>query len=76
MGIIVTKDNNNDSQLNQRITAELRQRVQGNSDSSSSPDFANESEYMRDLQKTNRFSWVWIALVALALVSLIFIMFF
>ena len=76
MGIIVTKDNNNDSQLNQRITAELRQRVQGNSGSSSGPDFANESEYMRDLQKTNRFSWVWIALVALALISLIFIMFF
>ena len=39
-------------------------------------DFTEDSEYLRDLQKTSKFGWVWIVLIVLAVLSLISIAFF
>lgn len=70
MGIIVSKDNDRNSELNQRITADLRARaVQSARDRD--PDLVDDSEYLKNLKKTGRFSWLWFVLIVLALISLV-----
>ena len=70
MGIIVSKDNDRKSELNQRITADLRARaVQSARDRD--PDLVDDSEYLKNLKKTGRFSWLWFVLIVLALISLV-----
>ena len=46
MGIIVNKTDEQDSELNRRIAAELRQRTQENSKLGADPDLAEDSEYV------------------------------
>ena len=69
MGVIVTK-NDNESKLQQRITADLRNRVQ-NERAGEDPDFVEGADYMKNLKKTSRFGWVWAVLVVLARASLV-----
>ena len=71
MGIVVTK-RDNDNELNQRITADLRARAMATSDIDS-PDLVEDSDYTGTLKKTSRFGWIWIVLILLALASIIFI---
>ncbi|MBQ6510384.1 hypothetical protein IJI94_00205 [Candidatus Saccharibacteria bacterium] len=73
MGILVSKDEDN-SILQERINVDLRERVQRQSgEDDNEKDFAEDSEYVKQLQKTGRFSWVWFVLIILAIASLIFI---
>ncbi|MBR0431522.1 hypothetical protein IJK16_00805 [Candidatus Saccharibacteria bacterium] len=73
MGIIVNKEEDN-SRLQERINADLRERMQTTSeDEGDDKDFAEDSEYVKELKQTSKFSWVWIVLILLALISLIFI---
>lgn len=78
MGIMVSKDNSQDDELSRRISADLRERAYEtvDVDGEGDVDFAEDAEYLRDLQKTSRFSWVWIVLIVLATLSLISIVFF
>lgn len=74
MGILVSKDEDENSVLQERINADLRERIQKQSgEDDVEKDFAEKSEYVKQLQKTGRFSWVWFVLVILAVVSLVFI---
>lgn len=72
MGVIVNKKEDQ-NKISQRINADLRAksmettRVVGDED----PDFAEDSEYVKNMKKTSKFGWVWIVLVALALLALI-----
>ncbi len=59
--------------MNQRISADLRARAQNSHQED--PDFAEDSEYIKDTKKTGRFTWVWIVLIILAILSLICIIF-
>ena len=78
MGIIVNKEDDKNSDLTRRINADLREKTQkttyvgGNAD----PDLAEDSDYVKDLQKTSRFGWIWLVLIVLAAASLVFIVFF
>lgn len=72
MGIIVTKDNDKTSDLDDRITADLRERAK-QSARDSDPDFVKDSEYTKHLKKTGRFTWVWFVLIVLAVISLVII---
>jgi len=72
MGVIVTKTDE-ESKLQQKISADLRNRVQ--SSETDGPDFAEDNEYAKDLKKTSKFGWVWIVLIVLAIASLVFIIF-
>ena len=49
MGIMVSKDVNRNSELNQRISADLRARAQN---SSNDIDGVDDSEYIKDTTKT------------------------
>lgn len=71
MGIIVHKETERNTELNDRIAADLRARAQANE--VEDPDLVEDTDYTKDMKKTSRFGWVWFVLIALALVSLAFI---
>ena len=71
MGVIVHKETERKSDLNDRIAADLRSRAK--MESQEDPDFVEDADYTRDLKKTGSFSWIWFVLVGLALISLILI---
>lgn len=71
MGIVVTKKDN-DNELNQRITADLRARAMATADVDD-PDFVEDADYSAGLKKTSRFGWIWIVLILLAIASVVFI---
>lgn len=70
MGIIVSKNNDENSRLNQRITADLRERAQKEMQGSD-PDLVEDSDYAKDLKKSSSYAWVWVVLVVLAIISLV-----
>ena len=72
MGIMVRKDNDRNSDLNDRISADLRVRA-AKTERAADPDLVEDSDYTRDLKKTGQFGWVWLVLIALAILSLIVI---
>lgn len=72
MGIIVSKNNDENSRLNQRITADLRERAKAEA-MANDPDLVEDSDYAKDLKKTGKYTWVWIVLVVLAIISMIII---
>ncbi|MBQ6127820.1 hypothetical protein IJI69_03975 [Candidatus Saccharibacteria bacterium] len=72
MGIIVSKNNEENSKLNQRITADLRERA-NKTTLGEDPDLVEDSDYAKDLKKTGKYTWVWIVLVVLAIISLVVI---
>ena len=73
MGVMVTNDQDRNSELNRRISADLRQRAQ--SRERDLPDFGEDSAYVEGTKKTGRFTWVWIILIVLAIISLLCIVF-
>lgn len=77
MGIIVNKQNDND-EITRRINEDLRAKALETitiDEGASSPDLAEDAEYLKDLKKTGRFGWVWLVLIGLAALSVISIIF-
>lgn len=68
MGIMMSKDEDRNSELNRRISADLRARAQ--SSEREDPDYVEDSAYVKDTKKTGKFTWVWIVLIVLAIISL------
>lgn len=73
MGIMTSKDLERNSELNRRISADLRERIQTAAPGTS--DYDEEETYAAKTKKTGRFGWVWIVLIILAIISLICIAF-
>lgn len=71
MGILVEKDEDK-SELSRRINADLRERAVRSS-KKEDVDLVEDSEYLKNTNKTNRFSWFWFILVFLAAVALVII---
>ena len=78
MGVIVNKENTKNDELSRRIDADLRTKMSEGTGviDGETPDFVDESEYVKDFKKTNKFGWVWVVLIVLAILSLISIIFF
>ncbi len=77
MAVVVTKEKDNNVELTNRINADLREKmskVQNIDDDET--DFVEDPDYLKEYRKTNRFAWVWIVLIALAIASLVFIIWF
>lgn len=72
MGIIVSKNNDENSRLNQRISADLRERAEKEM-RGSDPDLVEDSDYAKDLKKSGKYTWVWFVLIILAIISLVII---
>lgn len=73
MGVIVSKDRDQNSRLTERINSDLRERAARSSSDVKDPDLAEDSDYVRDLQKTSHFGWIWFVLIGLALISIVII---
>ena len=74
MGILV-QDNGKKSELQDRIAADLREKVQRTSDDGKKDvDFVEDSAYAKEYRKTGRFGWFWFILILLAAISLILIL--
>ena len=77
MGIIVNKNQQMDNELTRRIDADLRGKAlksTGENGNNETPDFAEDSEYVKNFKKTSKFGWVWIILIILAIVGIICIL--
>lgn len=73
MGVIVNKENEKNTELSKRISADLRTKaVEAKED----VDLAEDAEYLKNLRKTSKFGWVWVVLIVLAILSLVFIILF
>jgi hypothetical protein len=71
VGILVEKDEDR-SELSRRINADLRERAVRSS-KQEDVDLVEDSEYLKNTNKTNRFSWFWFILVFLAAAALVVI---
>ena len=71
MGILVEKDEDR-SELSRCINADLRERAVRSS-KQEDVDLVEDSEYLKNTNKTNRFSWFWFILVFLAAAALVII---
>jgi type VI protein secretion system component VasF len=69
--IFVEKDEER-SELGRRISADLRERAEKTSERED-VDLVEDSEYLKNMQHTNRFSWFWFILVFLAAAALVVI---
>ena len=69
---MVTKETDGNAKLTEKINADLRERIQSTSEPEDK-DFAENSEYIQDLETTIKYGWIWFVLVILALISLVFI---
>lgn len=74
MGVMV-QGNEEQSRLQERISADLRERSDRTSldDDDVDVDLVEDSEYLRGTKKTGRFSWFWFVLVVLAALALVII---
>ena len=75
MGIMVNKENQQNDELSRRISADLRARAVQAADDGEDVDMVEDARYLKDLQKTSKFGWVWIVLIVLAVVSLVSMIF-
>ena len=73
MGVIVSKDRDQNSRLTERINSDLRERAMKSSSDVKDSDLAEDSEYVRDFKKTGHFGWIWFVLIGLALISIVII---
>lgn len=67
MGVIVNKENAGD-ELSRRIGADLRAKMIESEKVEKDADLVEDSEYVKDLKKTSKFSWVIIVLVVVAVI--------
>lgn len=71
MGIMVTKDDDN-SKLTKDINASIRKKSQETMEIDDK-DFVGSSEYLKETEKSGKFSWVWAVLIVLAVIALFII---
>ena len=74
MGVIVNKEQEKDDVLTRRINADLRTKAKEGADVDG-VDLVEDAEYLKNTNKTGRFAWVWVALIVLAILSLVLIIF-
>jgi len=71
MGIIVNKEKDENTELSERIAADLREKAQEAS-ALSDPDLA-DAEFLKNTKNTSRFSYWWFLLIPLFLCLLLLI---
>ncbi len=78
MGVIVNKQNDDNNELSRRINADLRAKAletAGEDGGKKDVDFAEDSEYLKNLKKSSKTGWFWIILILLAIASILYIVF-
>lgn len=57
------KQDNNRSELQSRIAAELQERAKKTSALNDLPDGVNDSQYIKDSKETTSLAWVWVLII-------------
>lgn len=60
------------SELQQRIASELQEKAKRKSMETDQPDGVTDSAYLKDTKPTTSLAWVWVAIVVFAVGALIF----
>lgn len=76
MAIMMSNEQERNSRLNERITSDLRERTQSSAGRDAEVDFTGSDTAQRNTRKTGRFTWIWVVLIVLAILSLVSIAFF
>lgn len=61
------RQNDNRSQLQERLAAELQERAKLKAQKSDLPDGVSDSQYMKDTKQTTSLAWLWILLVLIVI---------
>lgn len=59
------------SELQQRIATELQEKAKQRSTESDQPDGVTDSAYLKDTKSTTSLAWVWVAIVVFAVGALV-----
>lgn len=71
---MIAKEDDKNVELTNRINADLRTKsYQSQETSETPPDPLDDPEYLKEFEKTHKFTWIWFVLIALAIASLVFI---
>ncbi|CAN5409993.1 hypothetical protein BH10PAT4_BH10PAT4_4040 [soil metagenome] len=57
------RQNDNRSQLQERLAAELQERAKKNADKNDLPDGVTDSQFIKGTKQTTSLAWVWTILV-------------
>ena len=71
MGLIVNNQNDQRSQLQEQIAAELQQRAREKNRTTELPDGVEDSAYIKGTKQTTTLAWVWV-LIVIAIVGCAF----
>jgi len=66
MALFVRQDENR-SELQQRLAAELQERAKQREISDDYPDGVKDSAYMKDTKQTTSLAWLWILIIIVAI---------
>lgn len=67
------KQNDERSELQQRIAAELQRKAAEKSKLTERPDGVEDSQYLKGSRQSGKYSWVWIIVVILVAVFIIWL---
>lgn len=66
------RQNEEKSELQQRLAAELQEKAKRKSLETDQPDGVTDSAYLKDTKSTTSLAWVWVAIVIFAVAALVF----
>jgi len=61
------RQNDNRSQLQERLAAELQERAKQKAAKADLPDGVSDSRYIKDTKETTSLAWLWILLILVAI---------
>ncbi len=73
MGLFVRQDENR-TELQKRLAAELQDRAMKNAKQSDIPDGVEDSQYIKDTKTTTSLAWIWLVLIAAVVGIVIWLM--
>jgi hypothetical protein len=63
MALFINNQNDQRSQLQERIAAELQEKARIKAELANLPDGVDDSAYIKDTKQTTTLAWVWILIV-------------
>jgi hypothetical protein len=72
MALFVRQDENR-SELQQRLATELQERAKKKAEEADLPDGVTDSQYIKNTKQTTSLLWVWMVIAVLAIGAIIFL---
>lgn len=69
---LFVKQNQERTELQQRLAAELQEKARKKSMESDQPDGVTDSAYLKDTKQTTSLAWVWVAIILFAVAAMVF----